>query len=1091
MSRALVLALPCLLAALAGAVGGPLDLAGPWRVRLDPQDRGVAANWPASPLAGGDPITLPNTTDRAGFGSPLDTNTMRHTEPFPGTTRFPGVKEPERADEHGYLVRRHLFVGPAWYEREIEVPPAWQGRPATLRLERALWQTRVWVDGRPLSTCDSLVSEHRHELGRLEPGRHRLTIRVDNRMIHNLSTVTHAYGPETQSRWNGLIGGLTLEAAEPLSIRSLAAFPAADRRSVRVVVQVVNADQDAAPGSLNLRLTAEDGDRSVAEAAAGIECPSDTSRHEVTLSLAGPAQAWDEFHPVRYRLHARLAATNDTCAQATATFGFRHFERVGKELRLNGRPVFLRGTLDCAVYPQTGHPPMTMLEWERVLGVIKEYGFNHVRFHTWCPPDAAFEAADRLGVYLQAEAPAWVDDWGLNTVTRPAGIGRDPQVTAFLRAELRRMSEAYGNHPSFALCAIGNEFGMQGTDWEQVNQLVEEVKRLDPRRLYAGCGARRNLAADDFWFTHHSGASTRGVGPAHTDWDFAKAAETSPVPVIAHETGQRPVFPDYAAVLPKFTGPLLPLNLDRHRRSLVASGLDGQVQDFVRASARFQLVQYKAEHEAMLRTRGYAGYQLLMLNDFPGQSEALVGILDPFWETKGVVAPAKVRSWNAPTVVLARFAKFVWTTAETFEARIEAAHFGAAALPAGLVRWSMRTRAGNQVGQGEFETGTIPAGRVSDLGVATLALNRIREPSALSFAVTAAGVTNVWNLWVYPADSDQPEPEPAGVHVARALDDAALAGLRRGGKVLLLAHSVKNPHAARTGFESAYWSAGWWGNAFSSLGVLCDPAHPALAAFPNDGWSDWQWRDLCAGATTFEVRDAPAGFRAIVQPVPDFHFNTPLAHVFEAKVGDGSLLVCGYDLDGDLEHRPAARQFRRSLFRYAGSVAFRPTVAVPLSWVESRCGVAGLRRFGARVLRVDSEDQAHGNVAGNALDGDPASYWHTRWQPDDPMPHELVIDLGRELRLRGVTWVPRQDQPNGRIARAEVFAGTQATAWGLPLAEIRGEDRPDSGRALFPQPVVARFLRLLVHAEVKGQPFASLAELDVLTEGAGPGAVEN
>ena len=167
---------------------------------------------------------------------------------------------------------------------------------------------------------------------------------------------------------------------------------------------------------------------------------------------------------------------------------------------------------------------MTVPEWERVLGVIKEYGFNHVRFHTWCPPEAALEAADRLGVYLQAEAPASVNDWGTGTITKPLGIGRDPQVVEFLREELRRMSEAYGNHPSFLLCAIGNEFGLNSTDWERVNTMVEEVKAFDPRRLYTACGARKNLPANDFWFTHDTGAATRGVGPAHTDWDFRQGS---------------------------------------------------------------------------------------------------------------------------------------------------------------------------------------------------------------------------------------------------------------------------------------------------------------------------------------------------------------------------------------------------------------------------------------------------------------------------------------------------------------------------------------------------------------------------------------
>ena len=161
---------------------------------------------------------------------------------------------------------------------------------------------------------------------------------------------------------------------------------------------------------------------------------------------------------------------------------------------MNGRPIFLRGTLDCAVYPKTGHPPMTVPEWERVLGVVKEYGFNHVRFHTWCPPEAAFEAADRLGIYLQPKRPrGWTTGERAPSPSPPA-IGRDPQVTDFLRAELRRMSEAYGNHPSFLLCAIGNEFGMQSTDWERVNAMVEEIKTLDPRRLYTGCGARKHLA---------------------------------------------------------------------------------------------------------------------------------------------------------------------------------------------------------------------------------------------------------------------------------------------------------------------------------------------------------------------------------------------------------------------------------------------------------------------------------------------------------------------------------------------------------------------------------------------------------------------
>jgi hypothetical protein len=213
--------------------------------------------------------------------------------------------------------------------------------------------------------------------------------------------------------------------------------------------------------------------------------------------------------------------------------------------------------------------------------------------------------------------------------------------------------------------------------------------------------------------------------------------------------------------------------------------------------------------------------------------------------------------------------------------------------------------------------------------------------------------------------------------------------------------------------------------------------------------------------------------------VPDFHFNTLLGQVFEAKVGQGSLLVCGYDVTGRLAERPAARQFRRSLFRYVASAAFRPEAELSAGWVAARFQVGGLAGRGARVLRVSSEDAQHGNVGANILDGDPSTYWHTRWQPDaEAPPHELVIDLGKELTLRGLTFLPRQDQSNGRVARGAVFAGLREGTWGEPVARLRGENEVDLMRIEFPAPVVARYLRVVVEAEVNGQPFAALSELD-------------
>lgn len=1064
----------------AGAVRDTVSVAGVWKIRLDPQDEGLRAGWPASRIETSTEITLPTTTDLAGLGFELNPATMTHDGPKPPTTRFPGVQEPVRVDEQGALVRRHFFVGPAWYEREIEIPPSWQARRVRFSMERVLWKTDVWLDGKPVGSCDSLVAPHAYSLGTPSPGKHRLTVRIDNRMIHNISTVTHAYGPETQTRWNGMIGALQLEASSPISIESADVFPAPDRTLVRVKTRLLNHSGKPWSGSLVGRVLSESADQALGKASqpVAVDTTGDT-QPELIVPLTRPAQPWDEFNPTRYRLQVSLLADGTVLDTLEVGFGFRDVQQVGRELRLNGKKIFLRGTLDCCVYPKTGHPPMTVAEWEKHLQIIKDYGFNHVRFHTWCPPEAAFEAADRLGIYLQPETPAWVDDWGVQTVTKPQGIGCDPQVANYLRREMQRISQAYGNHPSFVLFAIGNEFGEKNTDWAAVNHMVEALRESDPRRLYTGCAARRHLDADQFWVTHHTGAATRGVGPAHTDWDFSAAAERSSVPLIAHETGQRPVFPDYQALLPKFTGPLLPLNLERYQRVLVENGLERQAADFVRASAQFQWFQYKAEHEAMLRTPAYSGYQLLMLNDFTGQSEALVGLLDLFMESKGIVSSQQVRTWNAPTVLLARMPKFVWHTNETFRARLEIAHYGPRDFQGESVHWSVATPDGLPLASGILPTAAVRSGCLTSLGAIETNLGFATKPSRLIFQARSTVATNSWNLWVYPPAPT--EPDPGGFLVTKTLDDRALQTLREGGRVLLLGHGLKNANAATTGFESVYWSAGWWGNRFSALGILCDPLHPAFREFPTENASDWQWRDLCAGATTFHLKGAPKGFRPTVQPVPDFHYNTLLAHVLEARVGSGFLAVCGYDLAGSLEHRPAARQFRRSYFRYLASLAFRPAQELPISWVEQTLSPGGLQRRGAKILKVSSEDHAHGNDAANAIDGDPGTFWHTAWTPSaDPLPHELIVDLGRIIHLHGIAYTPRGDQANGRIAEAEIFCADSLNTWGDPAAVVRWPNSSEKQEVRFPQALDTRFLKILVRSEVNQNAFAAIAELEVI-----------
>lgn len=112
------------------------------------------------------------------------------------------------------------------------------------------------------------------------------------------------------------------------------------------------------------------------------------------------AAAWDEF---ARRCTGSPRSSRTASAAGQEAFGFREIRAEGRQLRINGRPLLLRGTLDCAIFPRTGHPPTDVASWRRVLEVVRAHGLNHVRYHSWCPPEAAFVAADELGVYLQVE----------------------------------------------------------------------------------------------------------------------------------------------------------------------------------------------------------------------------------------------------------------------------------------------------------------------------------------------------------------------------------------------------------------------------------------------------------------------------------------------------------------------------------------------------------------------------------------------------------------------------------------------------------------------------------------------------------------
>ena len=617
-----------------------LDLSGTWRFQTDPMGFGMTP------------------------GSELYLSRLAETMSLPGTMDEGGKGLPNAARYVDRLSRKFEYCGAAWYQRELTVPEAWKGKQLVLNLERCHWETTVYVDGKRIGAEERLSTPHRFNLTEaLTPGLHTLTVCVDNRLKYPMDQWNHGTTEYTQTNWNGMVGDLKIEVYDPARITALRTYPDLQQRAVRLKIDLDNATGKARKGRLQLELREKGGQKTVATAAHEVELGKGQQTWNGTLALGKEMKLWDEFSPFLYEIKATLT-TDSTTDERTVRFGMREVERGAHHVRLNGRDIHLRGALGCCVFPRTGYPAMQPDEWRRIFSTIKEYGMNHVRFHSWCPPEAAFEAADEVGIYLQAELPMWIKD-----------VGKYPARRDFFEKELYAVLEEYGNHPSFLLMCNGNE---NEGDFAVLEDLVQKGQRHDNRHLYSASTARTHVKSDEFYVSHVSpkGGITVYEGIPSTAWDKDATSDID-CPVIAHETGQRCMYTNFKE-MSKYTGVLQPRNFEVFRERLTRNGMLHQADDFFRATGAHTVLQYKEVNESLLRTRKSGGFQLLGLSDFPGQGSAYVGILDAFWESKGLVTPEKFRESCAPTVLLARMPKRTYNNNENFEVRLEVYHYGQA-----------------------------------------------------------------------------------------------------------------------------------------------------------------------------------------------------------------------------------------------------------------------------------------------------------------------------------------------------------------------------------------------------------------------------
>lgn len=894
-----------------------IDLQGDWKFKLDPDGVGVEEGYAQKSFS--EQITLPGTTDTNKKGYPVT-----------------------KKDETTNLTRLFSYVGKAWYKKSVDIPDNWKGKYIRLVLERTK-PTYIWIDGKQAGRNDNISTSQIYDLSEdLSPGKHEIVVMVDNgkSVPPQLIGSSHAFTESTQTNWNGIIGGIYLEAKNKCHIEVVQVYPDVSKKSVRVKVKIASSDKIKNNTELTLDAEAWNTEKKHSAKVKVFKLIRRQGEYEFDYNLGEDALLWSEFHPTLYRLHIRLADIDEQIVD----FGLREFKTMDTQFAINGYRTFLRGKHDACVFPLTGHTSMDVDTWRHYFQVAKSYGINHYRFHSWCPPEACFLAADMEGIYIQAELPFW------GTFNK-----NDTYLNSFLTKEGINIQHEYGNHASFVMFALGNELG---GDLDVMRTLVDTFRNTDDRRLYAFgsnnyLGFKGYLPGEDFLVTCRIGGEQSGAFNTHvrasfsfadaydggymnhtypnTAMDFSSGITHSKIPVVSFETGQYQIYPNYGQMI-KYKGVLYPYNMEIFRKRLEKAGMLEQADDFFRASGKWSVELYKAEIEMDLRTAGFGGFHLLDLQDYPGQGSAYVGILDAFMDSKGLVTPKKWREFCCETVPLLVIDKFCWSNEEQMSATIKIANYTEKALNGKSVVWRLKNLQREVLDQGSLKIisgniGLMEVGRINP-GISTI--NRAQRLD-LEINIVGTPYQNSYALWIYPSNNEiRLFPD---ITVTDTLGKEVIEKLRKGDKVLWFPKHKQYEKQTVSGlFQTDYWNYRMFKTISENnkkpvspgtLGILTDPKRPIFNDFPTDFYTNWQWFSILKQSYPMILDKFPAKYYPIVQVIDNIERNHKLGLLFEFAVDKGKLLVCMADIEA-VKDKPEVKQFYNSILQYMHSDYFNP-----------------------------------------------------------------------------------------------------------------------------------------------------------------------
>ena len=856
-----------------------------------------------------------------------------------------------------FLTPSKHYVGLASYQKTIDIPKSWKKKRIFLYLERPHIETTVYINNQEVGHQKSLSVPHEYEITPyiISGKKNIITIKVYNG-IENVCVGqdSHSVTDQTQGNWNGIAGRIELQARPKYFIEQVQVTPDLKEHKAHVKLYINN---NTSPKELR-RLRNNLKDKVYLKA----ELTNSTRKHVITsvsnlffdnngcvnvdLSMSDSCQLWDEFNPSYYQLS--VVYSGDTIM---TQFGMREINVNKRQIMLNGHPIWLRGTVENCCFPQTGYPPTDVESWIKIFAKCKEYGLNHIRFHSYCPPEAAFYAADMIGLYLQPEGPSWPN----HGVKLRSGM----IIDQYLLDESKQIVRKYGNHPSFVMMAAGNE---PAGNWvAYCNDWVKTMHQYDPTKIYCGASVGGGWAWDNGSEYHVKGGA-RGLDwdnhIPHSDNDYYtqiefprnyKDEKPNQSPIVAHEQGQWCAFPDFKEIEQYESCAYKPRNFEIFRDLLSDNGMEEQAEKFLYASGKLQVLAYKYELESNLRTKDYAGFQLLGLNDYSGQGTALVGPLNVFWKEKQCLRPdgkkepyINAKEWHdfcSEIVPLARFTKFVYQNNESIKIPVEVYNASGNIVPDVLCYYTITDENNHEYKHENLPLTNLLLGKNIDAGTVDFNLEVIKSPKKLVLTTYICcpdkrTFKNHWEFWVYENGSDfhetRIESAPNTIYETDTLDEKAKEILKNGGDVLLCAAGkIRFGKDVKHHYLPVFWNTSWFKmRPPHTTGAYISKEHPIFNDFPTDNWQNINWWELTNKVQVMNLSEFPDDYQPIVQPIDTWHISRKLGMLIEAKVLNGRVILTTMDIRNNLSQRVVARQLRKSVINYMNSDRFHPQYVI-------------------------------------------------------------------------------------------------------------------------------------------------------------------